>query len=546
MSNPNGRKKIIKTVAVIVVICAIGGILYSQYIKNQKKAKEAMAMQNPDAVQTEPVSKQNVSSVISASGTVEAEKVYSISLSNNQEISKVLVNVGDKVSKDQTLIEYDYLSAKEKLDKSLEDANISLRNVELGLKAFNVTKTASEIADLEGAIITAEKNLYQAELDLTTHKNSIAEAKKSIETAQRDIEYAQVDIDNAQRELETAQKDLESNKQLLDIGAISQSDYDKFQTACDSKETALNNVKKAYDDKVKAKENTETNLADLELKTKTYELSIETAKFAVEKANRDLNEAKNPTLTNDEKIRYEQQKLQVESSKIKIEDIQSQIDDLTDVSVSPIDGVIIEKNVEDGDIAKETEALLKVADVTKLKVSATVSEFDASSIKLGQTVNITSDGIRDKVYTGKIIFIDPQAKKSGDETGVTIDASIENSDDLLKPGFSMDIEILTGEANDALAVPITSILTDEQSQKYVFMVTPENTLKKTIVTTGVYGDMYVEVKSGLSEGDKIVSSPVASMKDGDTITVAQPQGGGDINAINQEGAQTAEPESEQQ
>lgn len=557
MSNPNKRKKIIKTTAIVVVICAIGGVAYSSYSKSvTKKAEAAMSQANSAAIAVEAISKKDVRSVISATGKVEAEKIYSISLSTIQEISKVLVAVGDEVKQDQALIEYDYISSKEKLDKKLKDANISLKTSQLNLKTYNIPSTPDEIAAFKNAVVAAEKALYQSQLDLKENTNQIEDAKKAIEDAQKaiednkrdiidektDVDNAQTDIDNAQRDIDNAQKDLDSSKQLFDIGAISQQEHDKAQTAYDDKVKAhnttvksYNTTVKSYDDKVKAQSDKETAydnairaLSDLEAKTKTYEYNITTAKYNLEKSQKDLKDGQNPTMTAEEKIKYEQQQLSIQSNQINIEDIQSQINDLVDISTSPIDGVIIEKNVEDGDVAKESTALLKVADTSKLKVRATVSEYDASNISLNQTVTMTSDGIRDKVYTGKVIFIDPQAKSSNEESVVTIDVSIENSDMNLKPGFTIDLEILTGDSKDVLSVPIASILTDEQKQKYVYTVTPENTLKKTIITTGVYGDMYVETKSGITEGENVVTSPNTSMKEGDPITVApsQPTEGG--------------------
>lgn len=549
MSNPNKRKKIIKTTAIVVVICAVGGVAYSSYSKSvAKKAEVAMAQASSEGIAVEAISKKDIRSIISATGKVEAEKVYSISLSTIQEISKVLVAVGDEVKKDQPLIEYDYISSKEKLDKKLKDANISLKTSQLNLKTFNIPSTPDEIAAFKNAIIAAEKALYQSQLDLKENKNQIEDAKKAIEDAQKaiednkrdtadakiDVDNAQTDIDSAQRDIDNAQKDLDSSKQLFDIGAISQQEYDKAQTTYDDKVKSYNNTVKSYnttvksyDDKVKAQsdkatayDNAVRALSDLEAKTKTYEYNITTAQYNLEKSNKDLSDGQNPTMTAEEKIKYEQQQLSIQSNQISIEDIQSQIDDLVDISTSPIDGVIIEKNVEDGDVAKESTALLKVADTSKLKVTATVSEYDASKISMGQTVTMTSDGIRDKTYTGKVIFIDPQAKASNEESVVSIDVSIENSDMNLKPGFTIDLEILTGDAKDVLSTPIASILTDEQKQKYVYTITPENTLKKTIITTGVYGDMYVEVKDGITEGENVVTSPNTSMKEGDPITIA--------------------------
>lgn len=541
MSNPNKRKKVIKIVAILAAIFVVGALAVRTYSKNaSEKAKAAMSVANTEAMRQETATKQNLSSMIEATGTVEAEKVYSISLSTIQEISKVLVDVGDIVKKDQPLIEYDYASSKEKLDKELADANLNLKSAQLDLKSYNVPKTADEIADLENEVVNAEKELYQSQLDLTENNNKIEESKTTINNvetaianAQRDIEYAQTDIDSAQKDLDNAQKDLDNNKSLLDIGAISQKDYEDKQKEYDDKQKAYNDSLKIYDDKVQAKKDKQTeydnavrDLPQLEAKTKTYEYNIETAKYKVEKAKRDVTDAKNPKMTNEERINYDKQKLSIESAKIKIESIQSQIDDLTDFSLSPIDGVVIEKNVEDGDAVKESEVLMKVADTNKLKVRVKVSEYDASSIELGQSVNMTSNGIRDKVYTGKVTFIDPSAVKNGDETSVTVDAVIENVDSDLKPGFNMDIQIITGNAQDAVVVPVTSILTDEQSQKYVFVVDDENKLKKSVVKTGLYGDMYVEILEGVTEGQKVMSTPNASMKEGDPVPVMPEESSG--------------------
>lgn len=508
-------KRFLKKTALCIVIIAVGSLSIITYSKQNHKQTQ-IVMANENSIETENVSRQNIKSVITSTGTVAVQKTYSINLSTMQKISKVLVDVGDMVTEGQTLIEYDYLSSKESLDKDLEEANINLKNAQLSLQSYNVTKTDSEIADLQNAIVVAEKNLYQAELDLINHNNNIEEAKKSIETAKSDIEYAQIEIDNSQKGIDNAQKDLDSNKQLLDIGAISQNDYNSFETAYNNKVTEYNNTLRAYENKQIAYDDAVNNLTTLETKTKTYEYAIETAKYNLESAQRNLEEAKNPTMTNDEKIKYEQQKLQIESCQIKIDNILAEIEDIVDISASPINGTIIEKNVEDGDIAQESTALLKVANINDLKVTATVSEYDASSIKLGQKVTMTSDGIRDKTYTGEIIFINPQAVTSGDENVVTIDVSLDNADESLKPGFTIDLEIVTGEAENALVVPVASILSDEQGQNYVFTV-DENKLKKSIIITGVYGDMYVEIIDGLDENVSVVSSPTTLMREGQSV-----------------------------
>jgi HlyD family secretion protein len=237
-------------------------------------------------------------------------------------------------------------------------------------------------------------------------------------------------------------------------------------------------------------------------------------------------------------VKYEQQKLNIESAQIKIEDLESQIDDLKDVSTSPANGVIISKSVEDGDVAKASTALLKVADVTKLIVDAKVSEYEASQIVIGQTVKITSDGIADKVYNGKVISIEPTAATSGTEVVVPITVSIDNSDLRLRPGYTVDLEITTADAKGVLCVPIASILTEKstENKKYVFTVDENRNLKKAYVTTGVSSDMSIEIKTGLNEGDEVIASPSSSMKEGQSLdslpSISNSSKGGTKNAQN--------------
>lgn len=479
MSNPNKKKQIIKTVLILLIICGLGGGGYFTYSKyKQTQAKAAMAEKRSSVNKTQKVTKSDISSIISTTGSVAAQKEYTISLTATQDISKVLVNVGDEVKEGQSLIEYDLDSSKESLEKNLRDAKLSLANAQLNLKTYNLPATDKEIAAFKNAISSAENALYKANLDLDNNTSKISDAKKDVETAKTD---------------------LDNNKKLYDIGAISKQDYDKSN---DAYETAVK------------------TLSDLQAQQKNYEHSITTAQYNLDKAKNDLDDAINPTMDTATEVKYEQQKLNIESAQIKIEDLQSQIDDLKDVSTSPANGVVISKSVEDGDVAKESTELLKVADVTKLIVDATVSEYEASQIVIGQNVKITSDGIADKIYTGKVISIDPTAASNGSEVVVPIEVSIDNSDSSLRPGYTVDLEITTADAKGVLCVPIASILTEaskSETKKYVFIVDQNKTLKKSYVTTGVSGDMNVEIKEGLNEGDEVIASPSSSLKEGQSL-----------------------------
>lgn len=464
------KGKIVKTVVIALCILAGGGFVYSKAKAASANAMAMMAEMN--RVQVENISKGDINSIVSATGNVQTEKEYTISLTTSQEIDTVLVDVGDTVKKDEVLIKYDFDASKKSLERSLKDAQINLQTAELSLESFNLPASENELIDLQNSVNSAKRNLEQAQTDKEAYKLNLKEAQKNIDEALKNFENAKI---------------------LYSSQIISKQDYENYE--------------KAYNNAV-------DNLKSLELKESAYDASIESAKVTLSKAERSLEEGKNPIMSKSDEIRYKQQELSIESAKIRIEDLQSQIDDLKDVSVSPIDGVIIEKSVEDGDVARESTALLKVTDINKLIVSAVVSEFDAGNIKIGQSVTITSDGLPDKVYNGKITFIDPVARTSGNNTGVAIEASIENVDGLLKPGYTVDFEIITSSAKDVVLVPNGAIQKDSDGKKFVFVVNSETALEKAYVEIGVIGDMYAEVISGLSDGVTIVSYPEEDMTEG--------------------------------
>jgi RND family efflux transporter MFP subunit len=475
MSNPKNSKKIFRIIIVIAVLAIVVVGAYSIHSVSKKLKTQTASMTQTNALATQAVEKSDINSVVSTTGTVQTEKEYTVSVTANQKISKVLVEVGDTVQQDQVLIKYDFETSKKNLDKLLADAKISLETAQLNLKSLNLPATQTELANLENTVVSSEKSIYQAQVELDSNT-------KKINTTNKDIETARTNMDNS--------------KNLYDIGALSKTDYDKTVTEYDNKLSALD---------------------DLETSKKSCEYNISIAQYQLDKAKKDLSRAKNSTKDEADQIKYKQQLLQLDSCNLRIKDLESQMADLKDVSTSPATGVVISKSVEDGDTAAESKELLKVADVTKLIVSTTVSEYDAAKIALGQTVTMQSDGIKDKTYTGKITFIDPVAKKTNSDTLVNIKVSIDNSDAQLKPGFTIDLDILTSSAKNTLCVPTAAILVDKDHNKYVFTLSDDNKLSKKIIKTGVAGDIKVEVKEGLAEGDKVVASPNDTMQDGQSI-----------------------------
>lgn len=186
------------------------------------------------------------------------------------------------------------------------------------------------------------------------------------------------------------------------------------------------------------------------------------------------------------------------------------------------DGVVTAVNVVEGSVgsgATMSPAII-IKDLNNLKAVAELGKFDISKVKLGQAVTIKS--VTNNTYIGTISFIDPVATKSltaaGGASTVGIEIKIDGTPTDLKIDFDADIDILIGEVNNTLIVPMESVKNEKGYGDYVF-THKDNKVTKTKITLGLQSDSQAEVKEGLSNGQTIILNPPANMKDGDTFKI---------------------------
>ena len=179
--------------------------------------------------------------------------------------------------------------------------------------------------------------------------------------------------------------------------------------------------------------------------------------------------------------------------------------------ISPTDGVVLEVRVVEGQViigassVNNGTVLMNVADVNRLLLEAVVNQVDVARLKWGQDVKIRMESAREKGMDGKIRFIAPVATTKNNVRGFLVRASILNPVEHLKPGMTVNMSIPVARAEDVLAVPITAVFRGENDSRIVYRVDgdPLNA-RPTEVTLGVSNLEYVEIKSGLNEGDRIL------------------------------------------
>lgn len=198
------------------------------------------------------------------------------------------------------------------------------------------------------------------------------------------------------------------------------------------------------------------------------------------------------------------------------------------IITTPISGVVVGEPKTAGTMAVQGSdnptVIMRIADLSKKQIKAKVDETDIGNIRIGQEATFTVDAFTDKKFTARVSKIsqtdvtnswDTSSSASSSSSGtsviyyyVTLD--VDDPENLLLPAMTARVVINTADRNDALVVPLSTLKTDAAGS-YVLVLQEDGTQETRYVETGIYSDEYVEILSGLSEGERVVSTYTAKI-----------------------------------
>jgi len=181
---------------------------------------------------------------------------------------------------------------------------------------------------------------------------------------------------------------------------------------------------------------------------------------------------------------------------------------------APFDGIVAERKVSAGDTAQVGKELLKVIDPRSLRFEGLVSSDAIQSVKVGQAVSFRVNGYGKQDFAGKVKFVSPTANPTTRQVEVLVEIAGDAPARLA--GLYAEGRI---EASSAMALMIPESAVVRDGERAFAWRIKDNALHK--VALGV-GDRDVRrgdrvVKSGLAEGDRLLRSPVATLKDGQAV-----------------------------
>lgn len=417
---------------------------------------------------------------------------------------------------------------------SVQTEKAALRTIVEAVEASGKVFPKTEVkisSDVSGEIV----ELYVKEGDSVTVGQVLArvdpEAYQSqVERAEAGVNSARAAVANSRSQLEAAKAQKEQieaqlanardihkrNETLFKEGVISEQDY----------EASLSNVRTL-----------EANLRAAEANIRSAQESTKAAEFQVRSAEATLKEI---------------------STSLKRTTI-----------YASMSGIVSKLNVEKGERVVGTSMMagteiLRIADLSEMEIQVEVPENDLPRIAIGQEAQIEIDAYLDRKFKGKVVEIAHSANNLVSPTGavnltseqvtnfvITIDIDPTSYADLVKngktypfrPGMSAFAKILTNTKQNVVSVPIQAVSTREPKElkkpdekvtvsqsgspleddfvEVVFVVEQGDTVNMVEVKTGIQDDEYIEILSGVSEGQEVVTGPYSvvskTLKQGDKI-----------------------------
>lgn len=202
------------------------------------------------------------------------------------------------------------------------------------------------------------------------------------------------------------------------------------------------------------------------------------------------------------------------NAELSLESRQDQLNNYT--VTSPIRGTVIDKNYKAGETSEAGKVLCSIYDLSYLTMTLSVDELDISDIAVGQRVEITADAVEGKTYTGVVTKVSVAGTSSGGTTTYPVTVRIDETEGLL-PGMNVDAAITLQSASGVLAIPSgalnrgnTVLVTADSPSAANGTAIEGGDYCSVPVEIGASDSSYIEIISGLQEGDTVAYIPTTS------------------------------------
>lgn len=495
------KKPVVIISAVIVIILVIGGYFY---FKPKKSSYEFVVAKMGELMQE-----------VSVTGNVKPAEKVDLAFEKSGKVVWIGVEVGDRVSAGQTLIQIanaDLIAQLKQAEANVKAQKAKLEELKKGTRSEEIQVYETKVENAKTALEDAKKNLDDKLEDAYTKaddaiRNKIDQFFSNPRTSQPQINFTvadsqlKTDIEWGRFLVEgmlVSWNPAEANKNLNQISSF----LDKISLAVNNL-TPNAGLSQATIDTWKA----DVFTARTNINTAINNLSGAEEKFRTAESN--LTLAENELVLEKAGVVTEQitnQEAQVEQAEANVKNIQAQIEKT--IIRSPLNGVVTKKDIKVGEIVSANAVAISVMSDAKFEIEANIPEADIAKIKVGHSAKITLDAYgNDVLFEARVIKIDPAETVIEGVATYKTTLQFIKEDDRIKSGMTANIDILTAKREKVIVIPQRAVAQKENGDKIVKILKDDGVIEERKVATGLKGsDGNIEIIEGINEGDKVITS----------------------------------------
>ncbi len=480
----------------------------------------------PEVTVVKVETRPELRSTVTSSGEVRPVQFINLTSEVQGRIEDIYVKEGDKVTAGTPLVKLDPTQLQSSTDAQLA--------------ALQAAQNETQVT--QSQITGAQNQLSQAQQGLNASQAAVDTAQQQVASARQQVVAAQTDVDKAQVDLNVAQREVKRNAELLESGVISRLEYDQKNDTVQTAQVAVRNAQARLKSQQLAINEAQARVKEAQARADQQAVAVRDARTGVKTAN--LSAQASADRTRQQAAVLRGQKSQRDKT----------------LQVAPINGVIADIPSKVGTFAVaglSTTPLLTIADMSTVNVEVKVDETEIDKVEVGQPVKVKVDALSDREISGEVTQKTPLAVGKSQTTGglstninvqeakefrvvIELKDMPEEVRDSLRPGMSATAVITTKTVKNVIAVPLQAViekrpdaspsptvngdaapLPSEKSKtiKGVYIM-DGNKAKFVEVETGITGEADVEITSGLSEGQEVITGPsriLNTLKDGAII-----------------------------
>jgi RND family efflux transporter MFP subunit len=460
--------------ALVLALAAGGGVTYFQMNASETQTTET------DTLQTTIARKNDLVIYASGTGTLIAVREVDLRFSAEGDVKEINVEVGDKVKAGEALARIDDT-----------DAQIKYKQAKRNL--LELTSTAA-VASAQEAISTAQSDLILAnnhlaylispavfywELEIETSKQEVEDAKAALEKSPDDTDL-KAKLEKAEAYLDFAEDELKGNWYYYDHK------YLKNNFTVWDKTTGTKYIAAPTDADI-SEARAGVTVAKANLQEAEYLYAALTGGEVPEDA------------TGSGLTELEQVKLDLEAAEVSLEGT---------TLITPIDGTVMSIDIIVGDSASDnSSSAMTIADLSKKYLEVFLDESDWENAKVGYPAEVVFDILPDSTFNATVIQVDPGLYTESGTSAVRAIVQITDVDDEsfnLPLGTSAAVDVIAGEATDAIIIPVEA-LHDAGNGQYGVLVMKNGEPRLQIVEVGVQDATSAAIISGLNQGDVVTT-----------------------------------------